>query len=99
MFYNVLFNSLYIFYKISKYKNAISVKINSFTLYYHYQNISLLIYNSIALFIHKKRGFHRNPLLIFGLTTICIEEVNSNFWEHSVSQYVFVSDTIVTFGS
>lgn len=29
MFYNVLFNSLYIFYKISKYKNAISVKINS----------------------------------------------------------------------
>lgn len=54
MFYNVLFNSLYIFYKISKYKNAISVKINSFTLYYHYQNISLLIYNSIALFIHKK---------------------------------------------
>ena len=46
MFYNVLFNSLYIFYKISKYKNAISVKINSFTLYYHYQNISLLIYNS-----------------------------------------------------
>lgn len=48
MFYNVLFNSLYIFYKISKYKNAISVKINSFTLYYHYQNISLLIYNSIA---------------------------------------------------
>ena len=34
MFYNVLFNSLYIFYKISKYKNAISVKINSFTLYY-----------------------------------------------------------------
>ena len=59
MFYNVLFNSLYIFYKISKYKNAISVKINSFTLYYHYQNISLLIYNSIALFIHKKRGCNR----------------------------------------
>lgn len=84
MFYNVLFNSLYIFYKISKYKNAISVKINSFTLYYHYQNISLLIYNSIALFIHKKRGFLRNPLLIFRLTTVSFEEVNSNFWEHSV---------------
>lgn len=60
--------------------------------------IILFLYEDRLNMVKKKR-IPKNPLLKFGLTTICIEEVNSNFWEHSVSQYVFVIDAIVAFRS
>mgnify|MGYP007008134827 CR=1 FL=1 len=50
MFYNVLFNSLYIFYKISKYKNAISVKINSFD---REENTEIYDRNTVPLYVEE----------------------------------------------